>query len=443
MDDQIIVGSNAGLLRVSADTGETESLTTVDAQRGEITHAWPFIIPDREAVLFVITTGPPLSTGQLAVFSLATGEMTPLGLAGVSPRYLSTGHLVYVTETGSISAVGFDTTALAVTGTPVPVVEGVSLQPTGAAQFSVSDHGRLVYGIDIEAERSLVWVHRDGREEPIAAPPRAYHTASLSPDGTQVALGIDDQQWDIWVLDIAAGRLRRLTVNAADDSYGHWTSDGQRVLFTSTRAGTRALYSRAADATGSAERITAIARGMTSATPDGARLIFHAGVPGRGGDLFTLSMLEDRERKSLLSTESNELNAVLSPDGRWLAYSSDASGRDEIYVRSFPDLEAVERRQVTTEGGGKPLWAPDGRELYYVSGTRLMGVMTRTDGDFSFGTPEVVFDSYRMNGGGRNYDIGPDGRFLMIKEHDQAAAPGQIVVVGNWFEELKELVPIP
>ena len=192
-DDQIIFGTvTSGLFIVPAGGGDPEVLTTPDTEQGEAHHMWPFIIPDREAVVFVISTGTgsePRADGQLAVLDLSTGEVTRLGLAGVSPRYVSTGHLVYAAEDGSLPAVPFDATLLEVTGNPVSLIQGVSVKVSGAADFSISDNGRLVYVLGaVEGIRqvSLVWVDREGREEPVGVPPGRYLQPRVSPDGTLV-----------------------------------------------------------------------------------------------------------------------------------------------------------------------------------------------------------------------------------------------------------------
>ena len=223
IDDQIVFGTSTvgsgepgapGLFRVSGGGGEPEPLTTLDTEQGETSHTWPFIIPGREAVLFVIGAGQPLATGQLAVLDLATAEVTRLGLAGVSPRYVPTGHLVYAAEDGSVRAAPFDATSLEVTGNPVPLVEGVEVKGAGGANFGISDNGRLVYALGgggAGSRRSFVWVDRDGREEPVAADPASYQEFNLSPDGTRVAVSISGDDSAVWIYDLIRDITTRLT----------------------------------------------------------------------------------------------------------------------------------------------------------------------------------------------------------------------------------------
>ena len=258
-DDQIIFGTfDGGLFRVSGGGGEPEGLTTVDAEQGETTHRWPFVIPDREAVVFVISSGLPRTDGQLAVLDLATGDVMQLGLAGVSPRYVSTGHLVYAVEDGSVRAVPFDVASLEVRGSPVPLIEGVAVKGTGAANFSVSNDGRLVYVLGAGGlGQGLAWVDRDGQREDLGAVPLDYRHPRISPDGTRIAVSIaeDSGGRDIQVYDLARGAWTRLTVDPAVEDSLLWAPDGQSVVFRSTRD-EGGVYRRAADGTGAAEPLT-------------------------------------------------------------------------------------------------------------------------------------------------------------------------------------------
>ena len=407
VDDQIIFGTReAGLFRVSGGGGEPEALTQLDTEQGEANHTWPFIIPGREAVVFVIGTGAPLTTGQLAVLDLATGEVTRLGLAGVSPHYVSTGHLVYAAEDGSVRAVPFDATSLDVTGTPVPVIE----------------------------------------------PSAAYATPRLSPDGQWVAVTItsdDDRNADIWVIDAERGSRTRLTSAAEADRIPVWTPDGDRVTFASARDGTaNSLYSIPSDGSGTAERLTEADsnQGPTSWSPDGSTLAFYD--VGGTRDIFTVTPGEEPVR--FLETSFREHGPVFSPDGQWLAYTSDETGRFEVYLTPYPGPGG--KTPISVAGGRSPIWRADGRELFYRRGDDLFAVAIATSPSLRVGAPELLFTGSfvreRSNQGASNYDVAPDGqRFLMLSGIDQDggadAPPPQITVVLNWFEELKERGPVP
>ena len=262
--------------------------------------------------------------------------------------------------------------------------------------------------LDSRAPRTLVWVDREGREAPLKAPPRAYVYPRLSPDGTRVALDIRDQENDIWILDLARETLTRLTFGPALEFFGIWTPDAQAVIFSSGEfggnLGPRSLFRQAADGTGTVEELTQGAGLPFAVAPDGMGLIFRAAGTrwrnrGSRRDLMLLPLAGDRRPQPLLQTPYDELNAELSPNGRWLAYESNESGRYEIYVRPFPNVTAG-RWQVSTSGGTRPLWARNGQELFYESMGALMRVPVTTGSTFAAGTPSKLFDA--------PYFFGPD-----------------------------------
>jgi serine/threonine-protein kinase len=383
----------------------------------------------------------------------ASGRVVRLKLEGSRPRYLPSGHLVYASSDGSLHAVGFDTRQMAIIGTPVPVLEGVGVKVSGAANFDVSADGHLVYvgGGVMGGLRTLVWVDRRGAETPIAAPPRNYFYARVSPDASRVALDVRDQEQDIWVWDIKREELSRLTDSAGRDEYALWTPD-QHLVSSSVRGESTELVRHRPDGVGQPVQITDNAAAKLVAfpnaiTPDGRQLIFRA-VVGAKNDLFVVDMGGDRKARPLLSSPHDERNAALSPDGAFMAFESDMTGGQmDVFVRPFPNVDSGQYK-VSIDGGTKPLWSPDGREIFYLGspGSRtLMAVsVTRSAGRLQLGKPEALFDvgSYFFGGIGRNYDITPDGRrFVMVKSLDSRqndAAP--ITLVLNWGEELRERV---
>ena len=288
-----------------------------------------------------------------------------------------------------------------------------------------------------------------GEETPLAAPPRGYLYPRISPDGTKVAVNSIDQQQDIWVWDLTGETLTRLTVDAAREQYPTWTPDSQRVIFSSGRAGVPGLFWRAADGTGTAEPLGESERPRLpqAVAPDGSVVVV-VEVVGGNANLITVSLTDDPLSEDLLVTEFTERNAVLSPDGRWVAYQSDASGTFEVYVRPFPDADAA-LHQISTNGGTRPLWVPDGSELFYADGDRLLAVPVQTEPTFSRGTPMVVVEGdYRLTSiPGRRYDIDPSGeRFLLVKASGGPGSDGRslpsLTFVLDWFEELTERVPV-
>jgi serine/threonine protein kinase/Tol biopolymer transport system component len=472
-DDAIIfatVDTQSGLLRVPAAGGDPEVLTTPDSAQGEVDHFWPELLPGGQAVLFTITSPRGIDQAQVAVLDLRTKARKVLVRGGTNAQYVAPGYLLYGAA-GTLRAVPFDLRRLAVVGSPVSVLEGVATTPQGAMNFSVAADGTLIYvpGGPAGARRTMVWVDRRGGEEATGTPARAYLHPRLSPDGTKVAVDLEDQDQDIWIWNLERQTLTRFTFNSGVDIHPTWTPDGNRLVFASQLHGPNNLYWQAMD--GSAiERLTESRNTQFpyNFTPNGTQLLLREDKPGTGQDLSILALKEQRrvtppsqvagrgftnEVRSLLQTPFLERNGEVSPDGRWLAYESNESREFEIYVRPFPSVEEG-RSQVSRGGGMRPVWARGGRELFYLApdGSMMAVPVDESKGraPFAAGTPVKLFaGAYFVDGAwvaGRSYDVSPDGqRFLMIKQSrgtDDAAAPTPIiVVVQNWLEELKRLVP--
>jgi len=449
-DDSIIFGTVAatGLFRMSAAGGEElEPLTNLE--EGELGHRWPEILPGGHTVLFTVEKGPGDANREIAALNLETGERKLLISGGSNPHYAATGHIVYGLD-GTLRAVPFDIDAVEVKGDPIPVLEGVVTQARGDAHFSLAEDGTLVYvpgtggGV---GQLRFVWVDREGREEPVAAEPRAYQEFSLSPDGTKIAVRVlDPENTDVWIYDLVRDTQMRLTFDPAIESFPIWTPDGQRVAFGYSEG---PFSWKAADGTGEVEALRESSSNQQpqAFSPDGTVLVFED-RHSSAWDLGMLSLEGERIATLLLETEFMERNAALSPDGRWMAYQSNESGQYEVYVRPFPDVNGG-RWQVSSGGGYWPLWSPNGRELFYAGSEGMMAVPIETESTFTQGTVELLFDLgpyWRPSGGAnRRIDISPEGdRFLMLKEgggSDETAGTTSIIVVINWFDELKRLVP--
>ncbi len=453
-----------GLQRVSAAGGTPEVLTTPDRAQGEADHLWPELLPGGRAVLFTITavTGG-LDAAQVAVLDLETGARTVLVRGGSHAHYVSSpstssgpaGYLVYAAA-GTLRAVAFDLDRLETRGTPVPVVPEVVTAAQGGVDAVVAADGTLAYvsgGAGAAGpQRTLVWVTRQGQETAIAAPPRAYVYPRIAPDGASVVLWGNDQESDLWRWDFTRATLTRVTFDAAFDGHPAWTPDGRRLIFSSQRAGSRNLYGQAADGTGAVERLTESPNVQSGAavSPDGSRVIFYEAAPKTGADVMQLPLDGTRRVTPLVQTPFTEQNGILSPDGRWLAYEANDSGRFEVYVRPFPDVNTG-LWQVSTGGGTRPLWAPNGQELFYASLTgAIMRVGVERGTSWAATTPTLLIKEGYLTvpagNPGRSYDISSDGqRFLLLKAGDgsgQVAAPASLIVIQHFDEELKRLVPV-
>ncbi len=427
-------------------------LTTTDPPKGEYSHRWPQFLPGGKAVLFTIDTGGSFDEARIAVLSLETGKTDILFDGGTNPRYSPTGHIVFC-RAGALLAVPCDLERLEQTGDPVTVVEGILMEPGGAAHFTFSDDGSLAYvpGGMLVTDRKLVWVNRQGEVDPLPAEPREYMSPSLSPDGQQVTvITREGSNYDVWVSEVARGTLTRLTSHPGEDHAPIWTPDGKQVTFASDIAGQApALFWRPADRSGPQvpllENEEPRARIPTSWSPDGQTLAFSEIVnPVTGDDIWILPREGEQKPWAFLDTEFDETGAMFSPDGRWLAYMSNETGRDEVYLQPLSVNGPRGTKQVSVGGGTEPVWAPDSRELFYRDGDKMMAVAIETEPELSVGTPRLLFEKRFLPGpiwARRNYDISPDGqRFLMI-QREQDLVPTEIIVILNWFEELKRLVP--
>jgi Tol biopolymer transport system component len=441
--------TNVGLFRISAAGGTPKPVTTPDRKKGEYGHLWPQILPGGKAVLFTIWTGVGgIDRARVAVLSLVTGKQTILADGGSYARYVSSGHIVYA-RAGGLLAVPFDLERLEATGSPVSILEGVEMDPNfGAAYFSTSAEGSLAYvpGGIVGGNSTLVWVDRRGAAQPLPAPPRGYDTPRLSPDGQQLAVGINGTNPGVWLYDLVRGTLTKLIEAGVISPYPLWSPDGKRITFKAPLGDPFNLYQIPADGTGAPEPLTT---GETitwpgSWSPDGRVLAFVVFGPGPGNSGIRLLKLEGhRKPQPFLSQTVTAPGPVFSPDGHWLAYASNESGRREVYVAAYPGPGG--KLQISVDGGGEPVWNRNGRELFYRGGdalAKMMAVDVTIQPAFSAGKPRVLFEGRYLTSAGSpaDYDVSPDGqRFLMVKGSDEA--PAQIDMVLNWSDELKRRAP--
>ncbi len=440
-DDTIVLApdSYTGLFLISATGGQPEPLTSLDVERGEISHRWPAFLPGGRAIVFNIFMGGSFDDSLIAAHSLSTGETTILLEGGLDPFYSQSGHLIYG-RAGTLFAVPFDPERLELTGSPEPVEDGVSVanEGPGTVEADVTLDGTMFYRPEVRTEHEVVAVDREGNEETLPSTRRSYGLSGprFSPDGSSLVISQGD---DIWLYDIERGVMSPFITHEASDGGPLWMPDGQTVIFHSNRSGNRDLYRVPAD--GSEEEIV-VRAGQTwmvanSVCSDGQVLLYVG-----GGDIWALPLEEDAEPEIVLQNEADEGAAVFSSDCRWLAYSSAETGRYEVYVRPYD--RPGRPVQISIGGGDEPAWGPDGREIFYRAEGYLMVVEVSAGDDFSAGLPEMLFEADYLSYGmhfPRMYDISPDGqRFVFFKQVSDPPV-SDLVVVTNWFEELTRLVP--
>jgi len=438
-DGTIVFQGADGLSRVTDAGGDCQDLARPDFARGEQNLGWPQILPGGETLLFSVYRGLNFENSAISLLSLKTRQRQTLPLEGTNPQYLPQGYMVYA-QAGSLLAVPFDLAHLKATGSPMPVLDGVLTDfNSGNALFTISRDGTLAYmtGGNALADAQVVEVSQGGKPQALTPSPGAYEDLALSPDGKRVAMTVMGPEWAIWIYDIRRSTLTRFTFEN-DNRDPCWTPDGKRVIYGSFRKGTYGLYWKAADGSGPEEPLLTSKDWVfaTSVTPDGKELAYTDLSPETGADLWILPLEGDRKPRPFLRTRFNEWIAQFSPDGRWIAYESNESGRSEIYVRQYPGPGG--QWQISNEGGTRPVWSRDGRQIFYRNGDKLMAVPIETKPAFSAGTPSLLFQgTYFVTG--HYYDVMPDGKhFIFIKEAGQAGKVSQINVVLNWVDELTQ-----
>jgi serine/threonine-protein kinase len=448
------------LFKVSSAGGTPEPLTTLDQKGTEVAHAWPQVVAGGQAVLFSSRTTSISTTSyedaDIVVYSLATRQRKTVHRGGLYPRYVPSGHLVYVSE-GSLFAAPFDLQRLEVTGPAAPILEGLVASPGyGGAQFSFSETGNLAYVASASGGRNLsvYWMNREGQLAPLREAPAEYLVPVFSPDGGRLALQITDgKRSDIWVYHWERDGATRLTFAGEDNRYPVWTPDGERITFaTREKDGSFSLSWIRADGGGDLQRLThnTNLRVPTSWRSDGKFLAFHEYTPARRTDIMTLPMdgseksgWKPGEPKPFLTSPANDWRPAFSPDGRWLAYTSGESGKNEVYVQPFPGPGG--KWQISSGGGQVPTWSPNRKELLYRNRSSIMVVSYTTFGNhFRPGKPQVwspgQLADYLI---GRTYDLHPDGQRLavLLPPAGKEARVDKVTLVFNFFDELRRKVP--
>lgn len=344
-------------------------------------------------------------------------------------------------------AVPFDLSRLQITGAPAPVQEGVitTAATSGGAEYDVAGSGLLVYvpGSARPPERTLAWVNRQGVGKELPAPLNTYLTPRISPDGTRLAVQIlTAGPQDIWIYDFARNTLMRFTFGAGS-AFPLWTPDGRRVVYR-TRVPAFSFRWKLADGSGTEETLIGREFDEPSATPysvspDGKTLLFDRYGPTGALGIYALSLDGSCKIQPFLQSTFNQSQAQFSPDSHWVVYTSNESGRDEVYVQPFRGPGG--KWMISNDGGSFPLWPGNGREVFFRNGDKMMSASVETQPSFKAGTPRILFRTAGYLGLG-NYDVAPDGqRFLMIKEKEAPASSKELSIILHWTDELKRRVP--
>jgi len=426
--------AGSGLLRIPAGGGSTRPLTELDLSRGELSHRWPSLVAGADAVVFTMKTKglQSFDDAPIVAVSLKSGERKNVIDGGTGPSYSSTGHLVYA-RGGALLAAPFDVSRLAVTGAPFTALEGVShSRGTGSAHYALSRTGTLVSlpgSVDVE-NRMLVRSDPQGRMETLTRETRPFIMVRTSPDGRRLALWIGTADDEIWTYEIDRGILARLAQGATNPV---WSPDGEWIVFSGARRDDDLGRVRA-DGSGAPEPLLTRNRSQipSSISLDGRVLAFTEDTPDTGSDVWTLS-LDTRETHLVLGTRFNESAATFSPDGRLLAYVSDETGHNEVYVQPFPGPGA--RRQVSVGGGTSPVWGRPQGEIFYQNGTAMMTVSVQTGVSLQSSPPRKVFDGVlplAFDDLMAAWDLGPGGQgFVMPQQLEQKQA-STLMIALNW-----------
>ena len=437
-DDSLVFsrGTDSGLWRLPAGSRDPVRVTQPDMKKGERSHRWPHVLPGGHAVLYTAANADILSfdDATIAVHHFGTGVSKAIVHGGSFPVYSPTGHLLYA-RGGAVMAVPFDLERLEVTGSSTPVLRDVVTYPaTGAALYGVSENGVLAFisGRATQAESTVVRVDRSGRATTVAFPPALYQFLSVGPNNSSVALDIDNANGSIWIGDLARATARRLTM-AWSNNGPVWTPDGTRVAYQSGRGGDLNIFWQSLDGS-TEEQLTSDSNDQTatSFSHDGRYMLFDnrvTGAPTR--DIHLMDLQNGRRTSPLIQTAFDEFGAKISPDGRWVAYLSNESGRAEVYAQSFPDSKS--KTMISQGGGSVPVWSKKTLELFYRQGDAVMAVTVPSGSIRSFGTPTTLFRRATRP----FFDTGWDGDFLMID--DPPATPAMpIEVATSWLNALGE-----
>jgi serine/threonine protein kinase/Tol biopolymer transport system component len=443
-DGSIYFARTGGIRRISVEGNTIEEVTRVDTAAGDLAHGWVDVLPDGKGALFTIERARE-DQYDIAAVDLGSRKVTIL-FRGVYARYSESGHIVYATADGGLFAIPFETRSFTVRGSAIPLVAGVVRTERGAAHFAISTNGTLLYGIGHRGGTDQVeWVDRAGRSQVVDTTLKGpFDDLALSPDGKRLAITQRDASgWNVWTKDLNDGPMGRLTLGGRDSYSPAWMPGGEAVVFVSEAgAGQQNLNVRRADGSAAAELLLhtdrAIDYGFVS--PDGQWIIYQTVAPPTSRDLYARRVTGDTTLVPLAASPNTpEYSPRLSPDGRWLAYVSNESSQPEVYISPFPNTN-TSRTQVSLNGGTEPLWAPNGKELFYQTSAAEF-IAARIEAAppalrVTARTPLFSRAAFKRGATvGTMYGVSPDGqRFIMTRLRGEASE--KLVLVLNWFAEL-------
>lgn len=439
-DDTIVFGRNIGkpLARVSAEGGHFEELPPVEEKWKGYTGGFPQLLPGGAGIVFGAARIPHSDHSNLFYAKKPGGPRTLVAENVGRSFYVPSGHMVYP-RAGALLALPYDLEKQKPTGPEVPVTEArMASAGTVPRQFCFSNEGDMVYvpeSSQAESARTIVWVDREGVETRIPIAARPFDTVRLAPDDSMLALDLIDLE-DVWVYSLKRGTTQRLTFTAGSDYRPIWEPGGESVVFLSSRDAHTAVYSKRADGVGDAEHWVTHPEYPypNDISPDGQTLIYSP--VATTSPVWVVERETPDSPRALFDGRHGERRVRFSPDGNWISYESKETGRYEVYVQSFPDPGA--KFQISLEGGEDAIWSPAGDELFFWEGKVLMAVDVETEPTFGFGEPQPLFEMHSKV----NYDVASDGqRFVIIKEGEASHWATELIVVENWFEELKRLAP--
>ena len=429
-DDRIVFVRGGTLWQIARSGGTATQLTKLGGPRGDTLHANPTFLPGSKTLLFAASSGDQRRIEALVV---ASGERRTVLEGGALPLYATSGHLVFV-RGGVLLAAPFDPNRLEVIGTAAQAIEKLPSQLQGIPSIDISASGTVIYAPTAAVSR-LVFVSRQGAEQPLNEVARSYTNPRLSPDGSRILV----QAGDLWIQDVARSSFTRLTPrDAVINAFPMWLPDGRRVIYRSP--GGLRIQDADGSSNGQTVRGTSDYDYPVELAADGDTLVFMRSTQETSFDIMKLSLRNPTEIRPLLQTSAYEGGARLSPDGRWLVYISNESGQNEVYLRPFPALDR--RWTISTQGGTQALWNPNGKEIFYRNGDKMMSVDLTNTPEVKLSAPRVLFEQRYAFGAGitmANYDVTRDGqRFIMVKDESGAA---RLNIVLNWLSELTRMAP--